>query len=129
VLELRLAAGAKLAVVVLGVVTVPLTAVEPWARVKVEVVMVVGSMGTLKVTDRPLLRATPVAAAAGTTAVTAGVTTITAAGELELVAGVHPTNETAKIKAGRKNRKECMVVPLGTKILLFSRFVSIIHHF
>jgi hypothetical protein len=57
--------------------------------------------------------ATPVAAAAGTTAVTAGVTTITAAGEVGLVAGVHPTNAmTATIRAGRKNRKERMVVPL-----------------
>jgi hypothetical protein len=115
VLAARLPVGVKVALVVLGLVTTPttVTAGVPVVRVKVDVVRVVGSMATLKVADRALLIATAVAPEAGTTAVTVGVTTTTAAGELELVGEEHPTKATAaRIRAGKKSRKERMVLPL-----------------
>ena len=142
VLAVRLAVGAKVAVVVVGLVTVPAMAAPPavGTRVKVDVVMVAGAMATLKVTDRPLLMATPVAAAAGTTVLTVGVTTtagvttgvstagVTTApdGELEAVGELHPTKNTAKAKAGRNSLKERMVLPL---VWIIQPFEHIINYF
>ena len=67
----------------------------------------------------------------GSTVLTVGVTTTTTAGVVTagvatvpegelLVAVSHPTKDTAaKIRAGRKRRKERMVLPLPWIILLF----------